>query len=1105
MPQHKFISIISISLLFIIITISSKAQGSFTTEEPALDPNLQRPPKPSSIKVTPLFESECSTKIYRFEVEEDLPQSTPTRIFANGWQWQFTYGLAWNTVIDSGSWNSKKIVVKFLNNRALAFYDTVKVCYTSLIGNGQFQTTRQFDGRLRKTPTPTHILVKALEPSTEGYRRFRYSAPDSIPIVTDTTVQTNGWQWSFVGNLSQSMVIDSGNYNSKQIIVKLISNEVENEDDSVKLAYLSSCGLGNYTATKYTRTSGHKYIFDNYGLGIAEYDDGLSELWDNPNNWDEYPGMHLVYGDTVIYNGNGLLNIPVTFDFGSVFIVPEGYGSLNLQNNLTSNGKIFLNGGIYIHSEFGNLLGNYLMEIKGSFETFSYSFTQPGTIFINGGYGQLNMAWGSNTGTIVNNGYLGLNMVNDNFGTIINNGYFDYYYYGSNYGTIINNANILDWWGDYSNINLYYNYGTIVNNRKSSSVFGCEVNEFSGVIINNKELNSNITLNKGEIINNDHLSIFSSNNNGKIINNKYLTLSDYNSTNGHIITNDSLIFNGTTVIYSDSLVLNNDVIINGAFYNSSKLVNYGNISLNENAYIFNSELMNEQDGKISGAGVIYCESNGINKGIINCFGMSNWGMFINDNLGLIESIIDNTSIFENKGVINISNSQVLLNQFDFKNNGTINLSTGAYFENINSYFKNYGTINSSALFYEYNSTFENYGTLNNFSEYYPSHTVNYGVINNDSIINLFNDYQERTIDNYSIINNNGAIIGSGNINNFNGIIINNGIVSPGSTRNASIDSLNNNTTSRSVVNTISPSSTNETFKIGSLTFSDFIGTPTFEIEIADTSRTTGHDFVTVNDTLNAGGTINLAISYLPNPNDEITIMHADTVVNQFDTVNIPSGWSLLYNHPNKGDISVKFDKTNLNVKAFLEGYYNGNSTMNTLLHNIGLTEDATAVDSIEVQMWSPDNLNLSEPTFTSKIILHNDGNANLSLPINMIGNNYYICIKHKNSIETWSAEPISISTVNNYDFTSSQDKAYSNNLNNPLKSMPDGNFAIYSGDNNQDGSIDIFDMMITENDAANLFFGYGFTDCNGDGAADILDMQIIENNSGLMIYYASPR
>ena len=78
-------------------------------------------------------------------------------------------------------------------------------------------------------------------------------------------------------------------------------------------------------------------------------------------------------------------------------------------------------------------------------------------------------------------------------------------------------------------------------------------------------------------------------------------------------------------------------------------------------------------------------------------------------------------------------------------------------------------------------------------------------------------------------------------------------------------------------------------------------------------------------------------------------------------------------------------------------------------------------------------------------------------------------------------------------------------LNYPLKSMPDGSFSIYSGDTNQDGTIDINDMMNTENDAANLFFGYGFTDCNGDGAADIFDMQIIENNSGLMIYYASPR
>ena len=1043
----------------LITTGICETTKSFTIEGPVIDSNLHRPPKPGFIKVTPLIFSDCGNEKYRLELEEELPLSTATSVFANGWQWQFGGNLAMNAIIDSGTMNSKIVVVEFTNRPSYTTFDSVKVCYTSIIGNGPYRTRRLFKFEFKKIPIPSHILVKALEPSQEGYRRFRYSAPDSIPVETDSTVHPTGWQWSFVGNLSQSVVIDSGNYNSKEIVVKIISNDAENSNDSVKLAYTTSCGVGRYANTKYTRTSGHKFIFDNRcdeGNLLPDWNGNMMKDYTEVCNWDQYPGTHLIYGDTVIISAWCAINTPVVFDYGTVLILDDSYYSfLDIQNNLTSNSKIVNNGWISFFNERGNLLGNYFMLNNGIFQAFNTSFIQPGTI--------------------INNGLIEMGYYSSNYGYLVNNGYLQV---GNNYGTIEignnNNINFSNWFYN-GFVFSGSNFGTIVNNV-TTTLNSSNINETTGKIINNKSLNLDNFINYGQIINYDSLNIYSNFEN-----------------------------------YADSLVLNSDIFIDGIFNNYNKLINHGKLVLNNNGSIFNSDIIynpntglfenstfiNEIDGRIKGVGYINNQGISINKGEIKCSFIINNRVFINNNFGIIDGALENYS----------DNFTLDTSQFVFENRGVINLPNyNGWFDNHNGIFKNYGIFNNySSWAWEQDSYFKNYGTFNNYTEYYPSHTINYGLINNDSIINLFNDYQERTIDNYSIINNNGSITGSGGINNINGIIINNGIVSPGSTRNASIDTLNDNTTSRSVINTISPSSTNETFKIGSLTFSDFIGTPTFEIEIADTSRTTGHDFVTVNDTLNAGGTINLAISYLPNPNDEITIMHADTVLNQFDTVNIPAGWSVLYNHPNKGDISVKYDKTNLNVKAFLEGYYNGNSTMNTLLHNIGLTEDATAVDSIEVQMWSPDYLNLSEPTFSSKTILHNDGNANLSLPINMIDRNYYICIKHKNSIETWSAEPITISTVNNYDFTISQDKAYSNNLNNPLKSMPDGNFAIYSGDTNQDGTIDIYDMMNAENDAINLSYGNVLSDCNGDGTTDVFDMQLIENNAGLIIYYASPR
>lgn len=62
----------------------------------------------------------------------------------------------------------------------------------------------------------------------------------------------------------------------------------------------------------------------------------------------------------------------------------------------------------------------------------------------------------------------------------------------------------------------------------------------------------------------------------------------------------------------------------------------------------------------------------------------------------------------------------------------------------------------------------------------------------------------------------------------------------------------------------------------------------------------------------------------------------------------------------------------------------------------------------------------------------------------------------------------------NYDFTNSIDKAYGNNLKNVDNSPV--RFAIYNGDVNQDGIIDISDNELIENDAKDFVSGYVKTD-----------------------------
>jgi hypothetical protein len=73
-----------------------------------------------------------------------------------------------------------------------------------------------------------------------------------------------------------------------------------------------------------------------------------------------------------------------------------------------------------------------------------------------------------------------------------------------------------------------------------------------------------------------------------------------------------------------------------------------------------------------------------------------------------------------------------------------------------------------------------------------------------------------------------------------------------------------------------------------------------------------------------------------------------------------------------------------------------------------------------------------------------------------------------------------------------------------MKSVAGGKYAMYSGDVNQDGTIDLFDAQQAENDAASFSFGYNASDVNGEGNTDIFDLQLIEVNSASFIFVARP-
>ena len=106
----------------------------------------------------------------------------------------------------------------------------------------------------------------------------------------------------------------------------------------------------------------------------------------------------------------------------------------------------------------------------------------------------------------------------------------------------------------------------------------------------------------------------------------------------------------------------------------------------------------------------------------------------------------------------------------------------------------------------------------------------------------------------------------------------------------------------------------------------------------------------------------------------------------------------------------------LNLNVFIQGFYLGSGLMPAILFDQGMETDPTACDYITVELY--EGLTPSNPVVIStSTILHTDGTAQITLPSTISGGDYYIVIKHRNSIETWSKNPVTFTSVTTFDFT----------------------------------------------------------------------------------------
>lgn len=114
-------------------------------------------------------------------------------------------------------------------------------------------------------------------------------------------------------------------------------------------------------------------------------------------------------------------------------------------------------------------------------------------------------------------------------------------------------------------------------------------------------------------------------------------------------------------------------------------------------------------------------------------------------------------------------------------------------------------------------------------------------------------------------------------------------------------------------------------------------------------------------------------------------------------------------------VNVNICSMRINLQAYIEGFYLGTGIQNNTLYQSGLSTDPNDADAIQVELHessSPFNT-----VYSLNTILKSDGFASVIFPGSVYGNSYYVVIKHRNSIETWSKLPVIFSSPEvSYDF-----------------------------------------------------------------------------------------
>ncbi|MBK8553224.1 MAG: hypothetical protein IPL53_20055 [Ignavibacteria bacterium] len=192
----------------------------------------------------------------------------------------------------------------------------------------------------------------------------------------------------------------------------------------------------------------------------------------------------------------------------------------------------------------------------------------------------------------------------------------------------------------------------------------------------------------------------------------------------------------------------------------------------------------------------------------------------------------------------------------------------------------------------------------------------------------------------------------------------------------------------------------------------------------------------------------------------------------------------------KIDIAAVVSNSELKINYIIEGFYNDGTGLLNMKDTVRvyLRNSVSPYPIIDSVKGIIDSVNFKGSFLLKRAVM----------------DPYFIEIKHRNTIVTWSKNPVyfTIGDKTSYNFTTSETQAYGNNM--ILVNTSPARYAGYSGDVNQNGFIDLTDLIAISNNASNFVTGYVNTDVDGDNITDLTDVIICYNNSTMFVSKITP-